>query len=76
MKKEKIPKRGWRIAAGCGMLYLFVGMLMLLTPQKDVAWTMVIGGTIMLFVGIAIQQLEEILRRLDAMEGAERNKPD
>ena len=76
MKRDKTPQKAWGIAGGCGILYLFVGILMLVTPQKDVAWTMVIGGTILLCVGIAIQQLSEILRRLDALEGTERNEPE
>ena len=68
MKKQNIPKKPWKIAGACGGLYLLVGMVMLLTPQKDVAWTMAIGGTILLCVGIAMQQLAEILHRLDVLE--------
>ena len=61
-----------RIPGIIGTLFMITGALLLLTARREIAWTMAIGGSILIACAMILEQLAEIRARLDAIEG---NKP-
>ena len=58
-----------RIPGIMGTLYLVTGSLLLLTSHRDIAWTLAIGGSILIACAMILEQIAEIRGRLDAIEG-------
>ena len=64
-----------RIPGIVGTLFLITGALLLLTSRRDIAWTMAMGGSILIACAMILEQLAEIRGRLDVIEDKKPSGP-